>query len=50
MMIGNADNPLISSAIRQLYEGALLLEGDLASTTGFVQRMNELIEAATLSK
>jgi len=50
MMIANADNPLINSAIRQLYEGALLLEGDLSSTTGFVQRMNELIEAATLSR
>lgn len=34
MMIANADNPLINSAIRQLYEGALLLEGDLSSTTG----------------
>jgi len=50
----NPSHPIIRNLsgmmIGQLYEGALLLEGDLASTTGFVQRMNELIEAATLSK
>lgn len=50
MIMANEKNPLIGTAIRQLYEGALLLEGGLNSTTGFVSRMNELIEAATLSR
>ncbi|ABB24135.1 molecular chaperone HtpG [Pelodictyon luteolum] len=50
MMMANDNNPLIRTAIHQLYEGALLLEGGLDSTTGFVSRMNELIEAATLSR
>lgn len=43
-------NPLIVTAMKQLYEGALFLEGGLDSTTGFLSRMNELIEAATLSR
>ncbi len=50
MVIANANNPLIKTVIRQLYEGALFLEGGLDSTTGFLSRMNELIEAATLSR
>ncbi|NHQ61026.1 molecular chaperone HtpG [Chlorobium sp. BLA1] len=50
MIIANAGNPLIKTAIRQLYEGALLVEGSLDSTTDFLSRMNELIEAATLSR
>ncbi|TCD48463.1 molecular chaperone HtpG [Chlorobium sp. N1] len=50
MMMADERNPLIRTTIRQLYEGALLLEGGLDSTTDFVSRMNELIEAATLSR
>jgi molecular chaperone HtpG len=50
MLIANENNPLIRSAINQLYEGALLLEGSLDSTTAFLSRMNELIEAATHSR
>ena len=50
MILANAANPLIKTAMKQLYEGALLLEGGLDSTTGFLSRMNELIEAATLSR
>ncbi len=50
MIIVDAANPLIKTAMKQLYEGALLLEGGLDSTTGFLSRMNELIEAATLSR
>lgn len=50
MLIANENNPLIRTAISQLYEGALLLEGSLDSTTAFLTRMNELIEAATLSR
>ncbi|MEI8033128.1 MAG: molecular chaperone HtpG [Chlorobiaceae bacterium] len=50
MIMANEHNPLISTAIKQLYEGALLVEGSLDSTTAFLSRMNELIEAATLSR
>jgi molecular chaperone HtpG len=50
MIIADASNPLIKTAMKQLYEGALLLEGGLDSTTAFLSRMNELIEAATLSR
>jgi molecular chaperone HtpG len=49
MFMVDEKNPLIRSVITQLYEGALLLEGDLESMTGFISRMNELIEAATRS-
>ncbi len=50
MIIADAHNPLIKTAMKQLYEGALLLEGGLDSTAAFLSRMNELIEAATLSR
>ncbi len=50
MIIADANNPLIRTAMKQLYEGALFLEGGLDSTTGFLSKMNELIEAATLSR
>jgi len=50
MMQADAENPLIRTAMKQLYEGALMLEGGLDSTTAFLSRMNELIEAATLSR
>jgi molecular chaperone HtpG len=50
MINADASNPLIATAMKQLYEGALLLEGGLDSTAAFLSRMNELIEAATLSR
>ncbi len=50
MILADEKNPLIRTAMKQLYEGALLLEGGLDSTTAFLSRMNELIEAATLSR
>ncbi len=50
MIMVDEKNPLIRTAMKQLYEGALLLEGGLDSTTAFLSRMNELIEAATLSR
>jgi molecular chaperone HtpG len=31
----------------QLFESALLLEGDLESVADYVSRMNELVEVAT---
>ena len=50
MIMADANNPLIRTVMKQLYEGALFLEGGLDSTTAFLSRMNELIEAATLSR
>jgi molecular chaperone HtpG len=50
MIVADPANPLIKTAMQQLYEGALLLEGGLDSTAAFLSRMNELIEAATLSR
>ncbi len=50
MIMADANNPLIRTVMKQLYEGALFLEGGLDSTTAFLLRMNELIEAATLSR
>ncbi len=45
----NEQDPVIRTVAEQLYEGALLLEGNLDSSVDFVARMNELIEAATRS-
>ncbi|NTU92898.1 MAG: molecular chaperone HtpG [Chlorobiaceae bacterium] len=45
--VGLTDDPVVRAAVMQLYEGALLLEGDLESVTDYVARMNELVEAAT---
>ncbi|KUL31777.1 molecular chaperone HtpG, partial [Chlorobium limicola] len=50
MYMANAGNPLIGTVIEQLYDGALLHEGGLDSTTDFLSRMNSLIEAATLQR
>ncbi len=50
MYMANAGNPLIRTVIEQLYDGALLHEGGLDSTTDFLSRMNSLIEAATLQR
>ena len=45
--VGLNDDPVVRAAVFQLFEGALLLEGDLESITDYVSRMNELVEAAT---
>ncbi len=45
--VGLQDDPVVRAAVLQLFEGALLLEGDLESVTDYVSRMNELVEAAT---
>lgn len=50
MYIADAANPLLRVVIEQLFEGALLHEGGLDSTTEFLSRMNRLIEAATLRR
>jgi molecular chaperone HtpG len=40
-------HPLLKSCVLQLYEGALLLEDNLAEPTDFVSRMTHLMEQAT---
>jgi len=45
--IADASNPLIKKCVEQLYEGALLAEGNLGSSTDFIKRMTEIMEAAT---
>lgn len=46
-IVGDASDPLLRKSILQLYEGALLLEGDLSSPTEYVNRMTELMVEAT---
>ncbi len=38
---------LVDKAVHQVYEGALLIDGDLTETTSFVQRMTDLLVEAT---
>jgi molecular chaperone HtpG len=47
LYIANKNNPLLEKSILQLYESALLMEGNLSSNTDFVQRMVELMCEAT---
>jgi len=47
MYMANSNNPLLGKCIKQLYEGALLIEGSLNSPTEFVKRMAEIMEEAT---
>ncbi|RMF56946.1 MAG: molecular chaperone HtpG [Calditrichaeota bacterium] len=45
--MGNSTDPLLRQCILQLYEGALLLDGNLSSPTEFVKRMTEIMTEAT---
>ncbi|NTU52796.1 MAG: molecular chaperone HtpG [Chlorobiaceae bacterium] len=45
--VGLTGDPVVRAAVVQLFESALLLEGDLDSVADYVSRMNELVEAAT---
>ncbi|NTW48230.1 MAG: molecular chaperone HtpG [Chlorobiales bacterium] len=45
--LGNPKDMVLRTSVLQLYEGALLLEGNLSSPTDFVARMNELMLEAT---
>ncbi|MBN1929427.1 MAG: molecular chaperone HtpG [Chlorobiaceae bacterium] len=45
--VGLSTDPVVRAAVMQLFESALLLEGDLESVADYVSRMNELVEAAT---
>ena len=46
-VLGDATAPVLRNSILQIYEGALLLEGDLSTPTEFVSRMTELMVEAT---
>lgn len=46
-ILGNADDALVRDCILQLYEGALLLEDNVASPAEFVKRMTSLMVEAT---
>ena len=41
------DEPLLKSCVLQVYEGALLIDGNMESPTDFVARMTEIMEHAT---
>ena len=43
----DSKTPLLKTMVWQLYEAALLLEGNLTSPTDFVARMTEIMERAT---
>lgn len=45
--IGSSTDPILRKTIMQLYESAMLIEGNLDNPTEYVQRMNELLEEAT---
>ncbi len=45
--MGNSTDPLLRKSILQLYEGALLIDGNLSSPTDFVNRMTEIMIEAT---
>ncbi len=45
--VGLSSDPIVRAAVMQLFESAMLLEGDLESVSDYVSRMNELVEAAT---
>jgi len=46
-IVGDSKDPILRACILQLYEGALLSENNLESPTDFVQRMTEIMVAAT---
>jgi len=45
--LGDSTNPLLRNCVLQLYEGALLIEGNLNLPSEFVTRMTEIMEEAT---
>jgi len=47
LYLSDAADPIMRKCISQLYEGALLISGDLASANDFIKRMTEIMEKAT---
>lgn len=46
-IIADENDPLLRNSVLQIYEGALLIEGNLTSPNEFVSRMTELMVEAT---
>jgi molecular chaperone HtpG len=47
MQLADAGNPLLRLYITHLYEGALLIEGNMPSPSAFVRRMTDIMTTAT---
>ncbi len=47
MIIADDKNPLLRQIINQIYDGALLIDGNLESPIDMVKRMTEIMEKAT---
>ena len=47
MYLANSADPMIKKCVEQLYNGALLIDGELSMTADFVKRMNEIMIEAT---
>lgn len=45
--LGNSQDPLLRQSIMQIYESALLIDGNLENPTEFVSRMVEILTTAT---
>lgn len=47
LFIADSNDPLIGNSINQLFDGAMLLEGQMKSPSEFVERMHDIMEKAT---
>ena len=47
IQIADSNNSLLKKCIIQLYEGVLLMDGNLIQSADFVKRMSEIMEDAT---
>ncbi|MCK5393902.1 MAG: molecular chaperone HtpG, partial [Candidatus Omnitrophica bacterium] len=47
IQIADSNSPLLKKCIIQLYEGVLLMDGNLIQSADFVKRMSEIMEDAT---
>jgi len=45
--LGDSRNPLLRNTIMQIYEAALLIDGNLENPTGFVSRLVDILTTAT---
>ncbi|MBN3041010.1 MAG: molecular chaperone HtpG, partial [Candidatus Omnitrophica bacterium] len=43
----DSNSPLLKTCILQLYEGSLLIEGNLSSPADFIKRMSDIMQEAT---
>jgi hypothetical protein len=47
MYMADSRDPFLRKCVVQLYESALLIDGDLPPATDFIKRMTEIMEKAT---